>query len=205
MSCFVFMHTLPVRLTSIYSKSPASGRCRNWFSVLVSWSLWCCKHRNLFLWIAYHGFQMSWYLRKLVRKHILSAYFQICIECSLKKKQWMCLSEMLCSARCSSSCRFFFFFFLKLFFFYIFFFFTIVFVKIESMFLWLQAFDVVEKSYFETIDDALAEKAHLSNYLLPHNEVHTNTHTHTHTHTHTAKHIDRLSRKLGRGVLCWFP
>ncbi|KAG8014575.1 TGF-beta-activated kinase 1 and MAP3K7-binding protein 1 [Nibea albiflora] len=33
-----------------------------------------------------------------------------------------------------------------------------------------QAFDVVEKSYFETIDDALAEKAHLSNYLLPHNE-----------------------------------
>uniref|UniRef100_A0AAQ5ZZA9 TGF-beta-activated kinase 1 and MAP3K7-binding protein 1 n=1 Tax=Amphiprion ocellaris TaxID=80972 RepID=A0AAQ5ZZA9_AMPOC len=34
-----------------------------------------------------------------------------------------------------------------------------------------QAFDVVEKSYFETIDDALAEKAHLSNYLLPHNEL----------------------------------
>ncbi|XP_072240743.1 TGF-beta-activated kinase 1 and MAP3K7-binding protein 1 isoform X5 [Leuresthes tenuis] len=33
-----------------------------------------------------------------------------------------------------------------------------------------QAFDVVEKSYFDTIDDALAEKAHLSNYLLPHNE-----------------------------------
>lgn len=33
-----------------------------------------------------------------------------------------------------------------------------------------QAFDVVEKSYFETIDDALAEKAHLSNYLPPHNE-----------------------------------
>ncbi|XP_034437358.1 TGF-beta-activated kinase 1 and MAP3K7-binding protein 1 isoform X2 [Hippoglossus hippoglossus] len=33
-----------------------------------------------------------------------------------------------------------------------------------------QAFDVVEKSYFETIDDALAEKAHLSNYVLPHNE-----------------------------------
>ncbi|XP_028263429.1 TGF-beta-activated kinase 1 and MAP3K7-binding protein 1 isoform X2 [Parambassis ranga] len=33
-----------------------------------------------------------------------------------------------------------------------------------------QAFDVVEKSYFETIDDALAEKAHLSNYLVPHNE-----------------------------------
>jgi len=30
---------------------------------------------------------------------------------------------------------------------------------------------VVEKSYFDTIDDALAEKAHLSNYLLPHNEV----------------------------------
>uniref|UniRef100_A0A665T3S0 TGF-beta activated kinase 1/MAP3K7 binding protein 1 n=1 Tax=Echeneis naucrates TaxID=173247 RepID=A0A665T3S0_ECHNA len=30
-----------------------------------------------------------------------------------------------------------------------------------------QAFDVVEKSYFETIDDALAEKAHLSNYLSP--------------------------------------
>uniref|UniRef100_A0A3P9J126 TGF-beta activated kinase 1/MAP3K7 binding protein 1 n=1 Tax=Oryzias latipes TaxID=8090 RepID=A0A3P9J126_ORYLA len=33
-----------------------------------------------------------------------------------------------------------------------------------------QAFDVVEKSYFETIDDALAEKAHLSPYTLPHNE-----------------------------------
>ncbi|XP_040891911.1 TGF-beta-activated kinase 1 and MAP3K7-binding protein 1 isoform X3 [Toxotes jaculatrix] len=33
-----------------------------------------------------------------------------------------------------------------------------------------QAFDVVEKSYFETIDDALAEKANLSNYVLPHNE-----------------------------------
>ncbi|XP_068455659.1 TGF-beta-activated kinase 1 and MAP3K7-binding protein 1 isoform X1 [Clinocottus analis] len=33
-----------------------------------------------------------------------------------------------------------------------------------------QAFDVVEKSYFETIDDALAEKAHLANYLLPHSE-----------------------------------
>ncbi|XP_047434039.1 TGF-beta-activated kinase 1 and MAP3K7-binding protein 1 isoform X1 [Mugil cephalus] len=33
-----------------------------------------------------------------------------------------------------------------------------------------QAFDVVEKSYFDTIDDALAEKANLSNYLLPHNE-----------------------------------
>ncbi|XP_072318682.1 TGF-beta-activated kinase 1 and MAP3K7-binding protein 1 [Eucyclogobius newberryi] len=30
-----------------------------------------------------------------------------------------------------------------------------------------QAFDVVEKSYFESIDDALAEKAHLSNFL-PH-------------------------------------
>uniref|UniRef100_A0A3B4B8D7 TGF-beta-activated kinase 1 and MAP3K7-binding protein 1 n=1 Tax=Periophthalmus magnuspinnatus TaxID=409849 RepID=A0A3B4B8D7_9GOBI len=28
-----------------------------------------------------------------------------------------------------------------------------------------QAFDVVEKSYFESIDDALAEKAHLSNFL----------------------------------------
>ncbi|KAM3624380.1 uncharacterized protein V6R79_022717 [Siganus canaliculatus] len=34
-----------------------------------------------------------------------------------------------------------------------------------------QAFDVVEKSYFDTIDDALAEKAHLSNYVLPHNEL----------------------------------
>ncbi|XP_069385422.1 TGF-beta-activated kinase 1 and MAP3K7-binding protein 1 isoform X5 [Paralichthys olivaceus] len=34
-----------------------------------------------------------------------------------------------------------------------------------------QAFDVVEKSYFETIDDALAEKANLSNYVLPHNEL----------------------------------
>lgn len=37
----------------------------------------------------------------------------------------------------------------------------------------LQAFDVVEKSYFKTIDDALAEKAHLSTYVLPHNEVNT--------------------------------
>lgn len=35
----------------------------------------------------------------------------------------------------------------------------------------LQAFDVVEKSYFETIDDALAEKANLSSYHLQHNEV----------------------------------
>ncbi|XP_053275459.1 TGF-beta-activated kinase 1 and MAP3K7-binding protein 1 isoform X3 [Pleuronectes platessa] len=34
-----------------------------------------------------------------------------------------------------------------------------------------QAFDVVEKSYFETIDHALAEKAHLSTYVLPHNEL----------------------------------
>ncbi|XP_038163551.1 TGF-beta-activated kinase 1 and MAP3K7-binding protein 1 [Cyprinodon tularosa] len=34
----------------------------------------------------------------------------------------------------------------------------------------IQAFDVVEKSYFNTIDDALAKKAHLSNYLMPHNE-----------------------------------
>uniref|UniRef100_A0A8C6TGB4 TGF-beta activated kinase 1/MAP3K7 binding protein 1 n=1 Tax=Neogobius melanostomus TaxID=47308 RepID=A0A8C6TGB4_9GOBI len=33
-----------------------------------------------------------------------------------------------------------------------------------------QAFDVVEKSYFESIDDALAEKAHLSNFL-PHDGV----------------------------------
>ncbi|XP_068606642.1 TGF-beta-activated kinase 1 and MAP3K7-binding protein 1 isoform X4 [Brachionichthys hirsutus] len=33
-----------------------------------------------------------------------------------------------------------------------------------------QAFDVVEKSYFDTIDDALAEKLQLSNYLLPHSE-----------------------------------
>ncbi|XP_053190531.1 TGF-beta-activated kinase 1 and MAP3K7-binding protein 1 isoform X2 [Scomber japonicus] len=33
-----------------------------------------------------------------------------------------------------------------------------------------QAFDVVEKSYFSTIDDALAEKAHLSNFIVPHNE-----------------------------------
>ncbi|XP_062292548.1 TGF-beta-activated kinase 1 and MAP3K7-binding protein 1 isoform X2 [Scomber scombrus] len=33
-----------------------------------------------------------------------------------------------------------------------------------------QAFDVVEKSYFSEIDDALAEKAHLSNFLVPHNE-----------------------------------
>ncbi|XP_029707132.1 TGF-beta-activated kinase 1 and MAP3K7-binding protein 1 isoform X2 [Takifugu rubripes] len=33
-----------------------------------------------------------------------------------------------------------------------------------------QAFDVVEKSYFETIDDALAEKANLSSYHLQHNE-----------------------------------
>ncbi|MED6263630.1 hypothetical protein CHARACLAT_006447, partial [Characodon lateralis] len=34
----------------------------------------------------------------------------------------------------------------------------------------IQAFDAVEKSYFNTIDDALAEKAHLSNFVLPHNE-----------------------------------
>lgn len=47
------------------------------------------------------------------------------------------------------------------------------------MFLLLQAFDVVEKSYFETIGDALAEKTHLSNYLLPHNEVFIHTHTHS--------------------------
>lgn len=37
----------------------------------------------------------------------------------------------------------------------------------------LQAFYAVEKSYFETIDGSLAEKAHLSNFLPPHNEVHT--------------------------------
>lgn len=37
---------------------------------------------------------------------------------------------------------------------------------------------MVEKSYFETIDDALAEKAHLSPYTLPHNEVYTHTHSH---------------------------
>uniref|UniRef100_A0A8P4G038 TGF-beta-activated kinase 1 and MAP3K7-binding protein 1 n=1 Tax=Dicentrarchus labrax TaxID=13489 RepID=A0A8P4G038_DICLA len=53
-----------------------------------------------------------------------------------------------------------------------------------------QAFDVVEKSYFETIDDALAEKANLSNYLPPHNEVHT--HTHTHTLCKSQKVQDRL-------------
>lgn len=34
-----------------------------------------------------------------------------------------------------------------------------------------QAFDVVEKSYFDTIDDALAEKAHMSTYVVPHSEV----------------------------------
>ncbi|XP_054460104.1 LOW QUALITY PROTEIN: TGF-beta-activated kinase 1 and MAP3K7-binding protein 1 [Anoplopoma fimbria] len=33
-----------------------------------------------------------------------------------------------------------------------------------------QAFDVVEKTFFDSIDDALAEKARLSNFLLPHNE-----------------------------------
>ncbi|KAM8843157.1 TGF-beta-activated kinase 1 and MAP3K7-binding protein 1 isoform 2-T2 [Synchiropus picturatus] len=33
-----------------------------------------------------------------------------------------------------------------------------------------QAFDVVEKSYFEMIGGALAEKTHLSNYVTPHNE-----------------------------------
>ncbi|XP_029013875.1 TGF-beta-activated kinase 1 and MAP3K7-binding protein 1 isoform X2 [Betta splendens] len=33
-----------------------------------------------------------------------------------------------------------------------------------------QAFDAVEKSYFETIDDALAEKAHLSHFAQPYNE-----------------------------------
>lgn len=76
---------------------------------------------------------------------------------------------------------------------------TAIIVSARYMFLLSQAFDVVEKSYFETIDDALAEKAHLSNYLLPHNEVH------IHTQTQSAKHIDRLSWKLRRGVLCWFP
>ncbi|XP_023189035.1 TGF-beta-activated kinase 1 and MAP3K7-binding protein 1 isoform X3 [Xiphophorus maculatus] len=34
----------------------------------------------------------------------------------------------------------------------------------------IQAFEAVEESYFNTIGDALAKKAHLSNYLLPHNE-----------------------------------
>uniref|UniRef100_A0A3Q2U870 TGF-beta activated kinase 1 (MAP3K7) binding protein 1 n=1 Tax=Fundulus heteroclitus TaxID=8078 RepID=A0A3Q2U870_FUNHE len=34
----------------------------------------------------------------------------------------------------------------------------------------IQAFDAVEKSYFSTIDEALARKAHLSNYVMPHNE-----------------------------------
>ncbi|XP_024914321.1 TGF-beta-activated kinase 1 and MAP3K7-binding protein 1 isoform X3 [Cynoglossus semilaevis] len=34
-----------------------------------------------------------------------------------------------------------------------------------------QAFDVVEKSYFDTIDDALAEKAHMSTYVVPHSEL----------------------------------
>lgn len=64
---------------------------------------------------------------------------------------------------------------------------TAIIVSARYMFLLSQAFDVVEKSYFATIDDALAEKAHLSNYLLPHNEVH------IHTQTQSAKHIDRLS------------
>lgn len=54
------------------------------------------------------------------------------------------------------------------------------------MLLVLQAFDVVEKSYFETIDDALAEKAHLSNFILPHSEVYMHTHI-------LLKHISRLS------------
>lgn len=55
---------------------------------------------------------------------------------------------------------------------------------------WLfpQAFDVVEKSYFETIDDALAEKAHLSNYLLPPSEVCTLWHHHTETKLPAAMH-----------------
>lgn len=68
------------------------------------------------------------------------------------------------------------------------------------LFLLLQAFDVVEKSYFKTIDDALAEKAHLSNYLPPHNEVHTHPHIYTLIHT-----PDTLDWKLRRGVLCPFP
>ena len=51
-------------------------------------------------------------------------------------------------------------------------------ITCRYLLLFLQAFDVVEKSYFDTIDDALAEKAHLSNYVLPHNEVDT-LHTHT--------------------------
>lgn len=49
-------------------------------------------------------------------------------------------------------------------------------VSSTCLFVLLQAFDVVEKSYFETIDDALAEKAHLSNYAQPHNEVYTQKH-----------------------------
>lgn len=48
---------------------------------------------------------------------------------------------------------------------------TILSVPSRCCFLLLQAFDVVEKSYFETIDDALAKKAHLSNFLLPHSDV----------------------------------
>lgn len=51
----------------------------------------------------------------------------------------------------------------------------------------LQAFDVVEKSYFESIDDALAEKAHLSNYL-PHDGVR----THAHARSGSAHQLFRL-------------
>lgn len=40
----------------------------------------------------------------------------------------------------------------------------------------LQAFRVVEKTYFESIDDALAERANLSNFVPPHNEVHRHQH-----------------------------
>lgn len=66
-------------------------------------------------------------------------------------------------------------------------------VSSRYMFLLSQAFDVVEKSYFETIDDALAEKAHLSNYLPPHSEVL------IHTNTQSVGNTGRLRRTFRRG------
>lgn len=70
---------------------------------------------------------------------------------------------------------------------------TSIYCVIQIHVFFSQAFDVVEKSYFETIDDALAEKAHLSNYLPPHSEVL------IHTKTHSVWNIGRLRRKFRRG------
>lgn len=55
---------------------------------------------------------------------------------------------------------------------------------------------MVEKSYFETIDDALAEKAHLSNYLPPHNEVLTHT-AHILQNLFTSEKNEKLSILVG--------